>query len=156
MNHMGIAWGWRSISPQWQGLWTGVPSNMPLPYGDDDITKAMIILTDGENQFYGLPGASYESDYTGYHRSDERRIANSRTASNNELDDRTEDLCVALKQTDIIIYTITFRVNDSDTRELFENCASSPDEYFDSPSNEELRETFRAIAAELTELRIAE
>lgn len=158
MNHMGIAWGWRTISPLWQGLWTDVPSNLPLDYGDEDMSKVMIVLTDGENQFYNHnnPPDSHESDYTAYGRTSEQRIGSSRNNSNNELDDRTAELCNELKATDIIVYTITFRVSDSATLDLFEDCATSPGHYFNSPSNDELRATFRAIASQLSELRVAE
>ena len=28
----GLVWGWRAISPRWQGLWSGSPSQLPLAY----------------------------------------------------------------------------------------------------------------------------
>jgi hypothetical protein len=159
MNHMGIAWGWRTISPRWRGLWGGeTPNDFPLDYDAEDMIKAMVILTDGDNQFfnYNPSGDSTESDYTGYGRSSEDRIAGTRNASNAELDNRTAQLCRELNETDIIVYTITFQVSSSSTRDLFRDCASDPSKYFNSPSNSELEIAFERIAEELSDLRLAE
>jgi len=61
-----------------------------------------------------------------------------------------------MKSEDILLYSITFRLNDSSTRSLYEDCATSPDHYFDSPSNGDLHQVFVEIANELSNLRIAE
>ena len=40
----GVGWGLRVISP-------GAPFTEGVDYSDEDITKAMVLLTDGENTF---------------------------------------------------------------------------------------------------------
>jgi hypothetical protein len=59
-----------------------------------------------------------------------------------------------IKAKDIIIYTITFQVSSNSVRNLMRDCASEPDNYFDSPSDSELAAAFRAIGKELSNLRI--
>ena len=60
-----------------------------------------------------------------------------------------------MKANDIIIYTITFDVDDAETQTLFENCATDPDKYYNSPTGTELSRAFRAIAAQLKKLHIS-
>jgi hypothetical protein len=47
-------------------------------------------------------------------------------------------------------------LDDPPTQALFQTCASDADKYFNSPSAEDLRTAFRAIAAELSNLRISQ
>jgi hypothetical protein len=65
-----------------------------------------------------------------------------------------------MKDDGIVIYAITFAVaNNSggnEIRDIFRDCASNPGYYFDSPTAESLRATFRAIASQLSNLRIYE
>jgi Flp pilus assembly protein TadG len=44
-GHLGLAWGWYTLSPEWAGVWTG--KSVPRDY-DDDVVKAIILMTDGE------------------------------------------------------------------------------------------------------------
>ena len=68
--------GWRTLSPRWQGLWGGpTPDTMPLAYDQPLIDKVVVILTDGQNQFYDFKGhgpgngvGPGGSDYTAYGR----------------------------------------------------------------------------------------
>jgi hypothetical protein len=71
-----------------------------------------------------------------------------------ELDSRTTAVCDKIKAKDILIYTITFQVSSSSIRDLMRDCATEPDNYFDSPSDSELASAFRAIGNELSNLRI--
>ncbi|MBT6404824.1 MAG: Flp pilus assembly protein TadG, partial [Rhodospirillaceae bacterium] len=53
MANLGLAWGWRVLSPAWQGLWGGAtPSELPLDYDTPLMDKVAIMLTDGVNQWY--------------------------------------------------------------------------------------------------------
>jgi hypothetical protein len=95
------------------------------------------------------------SVYTAYGYLSERKLGSNRSnRAVDELDDRTTEVCDNIKDAGIIIYTITFQVSSSSTRNLMRDCASSPDNYFNSPSNSELESAFRAIGQELSNLRI--
>ena len=56
---------------------------------------------------------------------------------------------------DIIVYTITFDLSDSNTQALFQACASDEEKYFNSPSAEVLTRAFRIIAAQLKQLHVS-
>ena len=82
--------------------------------------------------------------------------------NNNEADHRDEmnlrmaNICEAVKNEGIFLYTIMFQANDATLQDLFRDCATSPLHFFLAPTNEELRDVFRAIANDLNNLRIAE
>ena len=57
MANLGLAWGWRVISPRWRGLWDGdLPDELPLDYEAQNMEKVIILLTDGNNEWYDWPG----------------------------------------------------------------------------------------------------
>ena len=61
-----------------------------------------------------------------------------------------------MKAKGIIIYTITFGSTPStSTKNLYRTCATKPDFYFHSPTNGELRNIFRTIGMQLSNLRIS-
>ena len=57
MANLGLAWGWRALSPRWRGLWDGdLSEEMPLDYDEPNMEKDIILLTDGNNEWYDWPG----------------------------------------------------------------------------------------------------
>ena len=167
MAHLGAAWGWRVLSPE-------APFQEGLPYTTENNNKAIIILSDGQNlvsqQTAFLSACSqgqgsftavnprYDSHYTAYGYTSQGRLGgNTATvAINGELDSRFAQVCENIKQEEIVIYTITFDLDDEDTQELFRQCATDPDKYFNSPDGDTLRSSFQAIGAELSNLRISQ
>jgi Flp pilus assembly protein TadG len=60
MANLGLAWGWRVLSPRWRGLWDGdLPDELPLDYAEPNMEKVIILLTDGNNEWYDYPGISW-------------------------------------------------------------------------------------------------
>ncbi len=52
-SNLGLAWGWRVLSPRWRGLWGGnTPADRPVDYNSALSDKVIVLLTDGNNQFY--------------------------------------------------------------------------------------------------------
>lgn len=147
---IGISWGVRVLSPE-------MPFTEGSAWDDDETIKAMVVLTDGENYLNGRSNANY-SDYSGYGYMYNGRlglVSSSDSTIRNALNDRTEAACEYAKQQGIRVYTITFQVSSSTTRQMMEACASHPSLYFDSPSNEALQDAFELIAGDLTNLRLA-
>lgn len=70
MANLGLAWGWRVLSPSWRGMWGGdTPEGLPLDYNEPGMNKVVILLTDGVNQWYDWPGTRWtvsgEDHYSG-------------------------------------------------------------------------------------------
>jgi Flp pilus assembly protein TadG len=126
---MGARWGWRTLSPQWRGLWGGfsLPRNL-----DDDVIKAMVMVTGGGNEV--------NTDY------DE-------VASNAVADENFRSVCSAMRNEGYVIYMIGFQTPVT-TRTLLQECAGSATHYFESPTQEHLVQAFHQIAARLTVLRV--
>jgi Flp pilus assembly protein TadG len=57
MANLGLVWGWRVLSPRWRGWWDGdLPDELPLDYETPNMEKVVILLTDGNNEWYDWPG----------------------------------------------------------------------------------------------------
>lgn len=148
-SNVGMAWGWRVLSP-------GAPFSEGLPYGEQGYDKAAILMTDGVNGYYKLPGSPFNSDFSAHGRVDEGLLGTtSRSAATGIINARLAEICEGMKLEGIVLYTITFALSNEDTKSLFRNCASGDARYFDSPSQETLRKNFRKIARELSNLRIS-
>lgn len=146
----GVGWGIRVISP-------GEPFTQGVPWDDREVVKAMVILTDGENVMSGR-STYLRSDYGAYGFSRYGRLGTTSSSSStlrNRLNDRLRAACDEAKSLGIRVYTITFQVNSSSTRQLMEECASNPSLYFNSPSGSALRDAFELIAGDLTNLRLS-
>lgn len=126
-GHQGIAWGWYLISEEWEDVFTG--DSKPLPQTEPDVTKAMIIMTDGEfnQQFFGSQGNSF---------------------------DQAKDLCDAIKEDDVVVYTVAFQAPQAG-KDILSYCASGPEFFFSATNGQELVESYNAIAASISDLRIS-
>lgn len=155
-SNLGMTWGWRTISPRWQGLW-GDP-DLPLAYSGDEedyIDKVAVILTDGDNIFNatGKP-----SDYTAYGRINASGPVGLSKPSAGDgkaiLNDRLATTCTAMKSEGIRIYSITFGSPNNGIKSVFEKCASSPAMYYNAPKADDLAKAFKSIGGQLANLRI--
>lgn len=99
-------------------------------------------MTDGINTMH--------PHYSAYGRT------SSHSVSPNDLDEKMEDVCEAMKEEDIIVYTVTFESGvDNDTKDFFRRCATSEDKYFDAPSQDDLIQVFEKISRELSNLHLS-
>ncbi|WP_343562724.1 TadE/TadG family type IV pilus assembly protein [Kiloniella sp. b19] len=151
MGNIGLVWGWRTLSPKWRGLWgDDTPAAQPFDYDEPLMDKVVVMLTDGRNEWVS-------TDYTAYGElGDERLGTSSQSAATTIVNQRMANICEAMKDEGIRIFTIIFQLNDAATEQLYRNCASQADYYFNSPDNETLQQAFRKIGSELSNLRIAE
>ena len=168
MSNLGLMWGWRTLSPRWRGMWGGsTPSDMPLDYSLPHIDKVIVLLTDGENSWNEWQGEWYldgegeyhrpplQPDYTAYGAFSEDMLGVATPAeASGELDDRTLELCNAIKSEGITLFTITTGTNDPLLQNLYRTCASSSEHYFNVASAAGLRTAFQGIERELANLRI--
>ena len=165
LTDIGMAWGLRVMSP-------GVPfdesteidpqtiaTDTPLSLWDSPRwRKAIVLMTDGESQFYdGYGSDSWTSDYTGYGRQGTGVAYElyGNTASRSEINANISTLCQQAKDEGIIVYTVVFTSSvGSDTRDMYEGCASDPGKYWYAPDNDALSDSFEQIGSDLSRLRI--
>lgn len=179
MANLGLAWGWRVLSPNWRGLWGGdTPASYPLDYNSALVDKVVVLLTDGNNEWYDYPcrppgnadsGCNSappggmdgdplpsDADYTAYGRLAEGRVGTTdNPTARTTINTRMTELCTAMKGKGIIIYTIVVEVTNTATQTLYSNCATKPEFAFIAPSASDLTLIFREIATQLTNLRLA-
>jgi len=141
--NVGAVWGWRMLSPRWRGYWGGKmdENSLPLNYNSPLMSKAVILMTDGFNS----PNAGGYSAYASSTAAD----------TQSELDAKTLQVCTTMKAQGITIYTILLQETDPGVKALLRTCATSPDMFFDSPTNEKLKEAFHTISDSLANLRIS-
>ena len=145
---IGLAWGWRTISP-------GEPFSSGKAYSDQANTKAVILLTDGENDIAAIANHN-KSAYSGYGYIGVGRLGTTNhAAAMTELNNRTQTVCNNIKAKNILIYTITFHANTNTIKNLMRGCASDAQKYFESPVNSDLEDIFKEIAKDLLNIRIS-
>jgi Flp pilus assembly protein TadG len=155
LGSLGLAWGWRALSPKWRGLWKESEAKLPLDYHTDGMDKIVVMMTDGENQLHDEPPVGPRgSDFGAYGRLNDFGYS-SWSAGRDEVDRRMAQTCESMKAAGIELYTITFGpAPGAAAQELYRGCASSAAHYFHSPTNESLIAAFRKIGGELSQLRI--
>ena len=145
----GLLWGWRVSSPT-------EPFTEGVAYDDEKWVKAIVLLTDGENNVSGGSNGHDESTYNAFGFARSGHLGNT-SGSNAEatLDSKSTTVCNAIKVKNIILYTIGFQITDTTTQNLLKSCATKTDMFYNSPSNDQLAGIFQDIAQGLGDLRIA-
>jgi Flp pilus assembly protein TadG len=152
----GLLWGWRVISPT-------APFTEGAAYSDDKWVKAIVLLTDGQNDVGGggsqnpLPSSDFNHSFYNAFGFAKNGHMGSTSGSNAEatLDSDTITVCGAIKAKGIALYTIGLGVTSA-SQTLLTSCASSPDKYYNSPTPDQLASIFQDIAQGLGDLRVAQ
>lgn len=101
-------------------------------------------------------GTHNRSQYSAYGFAQSGHLGNANGSEAEEvLDRKTATLCTNIKAQGIRLYTITFQVSSSSIQDLMRDCATDPNMYYNSPSNEQLDSVFQDIAKGLADLRIS-
>lgn len=159
MTPIGLVWGWRTISPAWQGLWANVPAENPYAYDHADNYKAIIILTDGDNRFLSCSGRYCRGSGTPFgYLADGRLGETTEPEAEDALDDKVTAVCQNIRSTGTLIYAVMFDLpaGSSTTRTLFQNCVGNPARFFDAVDAEDLQTAFQTIAVDLSRLRLSQ
>ena len=133
-GHLGTAWAWYLVSPEWSSLWPSAAR--PAPYRDGKTIKAVVLMTDGS---YNTIGGVSSGDTS----------ATARQASTIAV-----ETCEAMRAQGIRVYAVGFQAPTA-ALEALRSCASSASSYFDASNGEQLRNVFRTIATELNNLRLS-
>ena len=153
-GNVGLAWGWRALSPAWRGQWRRpdgtLIEDLPLDYDTPFHNKIIVMMTDGAN-------GHFQTDMTAYGRPNEM-------IKTSDIDPSMLRLCQSIKDAGIILFTITFGSVNNATKTTYSRCASDPateeripgQKYFHAPSGAELQSVFRGIAGQISELRLVQ
>jgi Flp pilus assembly protein TadG len=141
----GVVWGWRTLSPE-------QPFTEGAPY--DEVTKVMVVMTDGRNELVSSSNNAVRSHYSAYgHLATGRFPSQSVNGARTYIDERTLAACANAKATGIIIYTVTFGL-DSASRSMWDTCATETDMAYHVNSASDLIGAFNEIADSVGELRL--
>jgi hypothetical protein len=150
--NQGLEWGWNMISPRWRGQWGGTmgANSLPLDYGAQGMNKAIVLLTDGENTIDNNAHGAY------WFVGDNKLGTTNANTGIVDLNTRTLQLCTAMKNNGIYIYTIALGTDVTpDSLALLQSCATAQNYYFNSPSTSQLQGIFNAIGDSLSNLRVS-
>lgn len=123
----GLVWGWRTLN-------SGAPFTSTSPTG---VEKVLVLMTDGQNTRA------------------KNGILHNQAGQNGQADQTTQQLCNAIKDEDITVYTIAYDVSNLPTRQLLQGCASETANYYDARNAADLNQAFSDIANALNQLRIS-
>ena len=154
---MGAIWGWHAVSP-----------NPPLadgtPYGAKNVSKVIILLTDGDNVMSESNNVN-NSTYSGYGYAWQKRLkdkngvaldaASSANARMEAMNSRQKKVCANAKQAGVVIYAIGVGVSTT-SKAVLQDCATLPIDghYFDVTDASQLNSVFNTIAGSIQNLRI--
>ena len=129
-GHLGLAWAWYLVSPNWANIWPG--SAQPVAYGDRDTVKAVLLMTDG------IFNTAYQ---------------------NGNSDAQARALCTQMKQDGVTVFAVAFQAPNS-ASQLLRDCSTPPGNglgqtFFNAANGGDLRHAFRTVAAQLNTLRLA-
>lgn len=137
-GQLGTNWAWNILSPNWKDLWT---VEAPAPYGEPNTIKAVILMTDGE---YNTADGMCDGGCSPY---GPRGVRSNQIARN---------LCRNMKDEGVLVYTIGFQLNHPVAVDTLNQCATSERTAFLAQDGDELRNAFRDIARQLTNLRLTQ
>lgn len=125
---IGLVWAWHSLTP-------GAPLNA-APLDPTTLTQQYIILlSDGLNTI--------------------NRWSGDGTSVSPAVDARMALVCANAKAAGIQVYTVQVNTGGDPTSTVLQNCASSPDKFFELKSASAMVATFNTISSQLAALRIS-
>ena len=149
-GHIGIAWAWYLLSPNFGSLWSG--GAQPGAYGSDKLIKVAVIMTDGAFNTPYCNGVIAADAGSG---SDAAQYHNSCNAPNGSSITQAKQLCAGMKAKGIVIYTVGFDVGtDTSAIDVLTSCATDSAHAFFPATGADLKNAFSDIAQQITNLRL--
>ena len=144
---IAASWGVRALDPVWRGRLDGDFPDRPADWDAEDTQKVMVVMTDGGITAQLRAPAGYDGTHTP--RWDTVELYSESQARVN-----FDALCAHAKDNGAVVYTIAFQVNGSADRNTMQDCATSPEHYYDV-QDLKIAAAFNAIAADLNRLRLS-
>jgi Flp pilus assembly protein TadG len=150
-GHLGLAWGWYMISPNFGYLWPA--ASQPAAYGTANLVKAVILMTDGQFNIQYCNGVLSRDSSNG---TSAQKI--NCDAPDGSSHDQAVAICDAIKApaNDTILYTVGFDLGtDTDSLNFLRDCATTPSDFYRADTGTDLSDAFNDIAHKLNDLRIS-
>jgi Flp pilus assembly protein TadG len=178
--HTAMKWAVEMLQPEFNRVVTGMigdglvsPSfaQRPVPFDDEETTKIIVLMTDGENvDQLRLPETSYETEADILHWANnpfywgdqdgnyidlvEVQDARNDNGSRSSADTNLHQICSVARSQGIIVFTIGFELGYSEhARDVLAACASSDAHAYNAEAVD-LENTFSAVARTITQLRL--
>lgn len=151
-GHVGVAWGWYMVSPNFGYLWPA--ESQPAPYDAEDLLKVVVIMTDGEyNSMYYNGVIARDSLNPG---SGDNRYKINQFSHNGNTYVQAQTLCANMKAAGIIVFTVGLDVIGTPAaHNLVNQCATDPSYVYLPSDGTELKQAFRSIAMKVSTLRLS-
>lgn len=150
-GHIGSAWAWYMISPNFANLWP--TDSQPAAYGTKDVLKVAVLMTDGLYNSTYCNGVISKDSTSGSGSSSDHINCN---APNGDSYSQAESICDGMKQQGIIIYAVGFDIaSDPNAQHIMNYCAMDSNHVYLPNSSSDLAAAFIAIGQDVTALRIS-
>lgn len=154
-GHLGLAWGWYMVSPNFSGPWP--TASQPAAKTEPNVLRAVVLMTDGAFNTSYCNGVI--SQISGSGSGVEETKINCNPPNGDGSFEQATKLCAAMKVADppIRIYTVAFDVGDIQAaKDIMANCASDPSYAFEATTGADLDAAFAEIGRNLAELRVTQ
>jgi len=150
-GHIGLAWGWYMVSPNFASLWPA--ASQPAAYGADRLLKVVVLMTDGAFNTTYCNGVISRDSGSGSGSSADHINCN---APNGDAFSQARTLCANMKAQGVIIYTVGFDVGAAaDAEAIVRECATDAEHVYLPSTGADLRTAFHAIGEDISRLRIS-
>ncbi|WP_372782097.1 pilus assembly protein TadG-related protein [Phenylobacterium sp.] len=153
-GHIGVAWGWYTLSPNWNQVFTG--NAAPAAYGTPHTIKALVLMTDGEYNSVYCKGVIAQDSTTGSGSSSDHINCNGTNGADAYA--QAQSLCTAMKAApnNVVIYTVGLNVlAKPEAQNLVNNCATDAKHVYLPADGTAMTVAFQQIAADLQRLRLS-
>jgi Flp pilus assembly protein TadG len=150
-GHLGLAWGWYLVSPNFASLWP--TASQPAAYGADKLLKVVVLMTDGAFNTTYCNGVISRDSGTGSGSSSDHINCN---APNGGAFSQAQSLCANMKAAGVIVYTVGFDVaSDTAAQNIVRECATYAEHVYLPSTGAALKDAFHAIGEDISRLRIS-
>lgn len=150
-GHIGVAWGWYMISPNFGSLWPNAV-NKPAAYNAPNTLKVVVWMTDGANNTAYCNGVIAQDSGNGSGLTSDHINCN---ATNGSSSTQTLALCSAMKANGIVVYSVGFNIAGNQSAiDVVNGCATDLRHVYLPSGGAALSEAFSAIGAEIDNLRL--
>lgn len=143
-GHLGLAWGWYTVSPNWSSYWPG--ASAPRPFDPEKSIKSVILMTDG------MFNTSYKNGGEAVAWPDP---ASGDSAISGTSGDQALKICREMQKNgnEIRLYTIGFQT-PPEAEALLKECSGETN-FYNADNAAQLSEAFRDIAKRLSNIRVS-